>query len=82
MIDYIDAPVPFIVGVPKDVWNTMIKEKSKSFATDVAFYDVDNGRLVCNERLPDLPEDAIKNVYNAMMNIVKNKVSARDVNNL
>ncbi len=43
MIDYLDAPFPFIVGVPRDLWNQIYQQKWDSLAEDTIAFDVDNG---------------------------------------
>jgi len=73
MIDYIDAPVPYIIGVPRDAWKQVKKIKEKTLASDVAIYDIDKKKLKYEDALPSLPENDIKNVYDTMLNILKNK---------
>ena len=76
MIDYIDAPIPYIVGVPRDVWKQVKKQKKSTLSADVAIYDIDKKKLKYDEALPSMPEDTIKNAYDTMLNILKNNKTA------
>lgn len=82
MIDYIDAPMPYIVGIPRDIWNKAKAKKVKTLTSDVAIFDIDEKKLQYKESLPDVPKEVIKVVYEAMQNIMKSKNSAKDVSDL
>ena len=79
MREYIDAPIPYIVGIPRDIWNQINSEKLSSFPPDVAIYDIDKMELTYDKILPNFPEKDIINIYNLMLNIVKEK---RNVSNV
>lgn len=74
MIDYIDAPMPYILGVPRTVWKEIKKQKGDSIPADVVIFDVDKNKLTCSENLPDLPPKAEESVYNSLLSIVDEKV--------
>ena len=72
MIDYIDAPMPFIMGVPRYLWKN-IKNQRESLPSDIVIYDIDKNKLTCNENLPDLPPKAAESVYATMLSIMDGK---------
>ena len=78
MIDYIDAPMPFIIGVPRNIWKA-IKHRKESFPPEVIRFDIDKNKLVCNEKLPDLPPKAAESVYKILLNIMDEKERIRKI---
>jgi hypothetical protein len=78
MIDYIDAPLPYIIGIPRTIWENVNPAKIKSLPPDVAVYDIDKKKLIHKEKLPDLPKDIVKKVSEGMQMILKN--SDKNVN--
>lgn len=72
MIDYIDAPLPFIIGIPRVIWKKIKKEKTKE-NTDFAIFDIDKKKLKYDQHLPDLPEEAVKSVCEVMKSIISHK---------
>ncbi len=79
MIDYIDAPIPYIVGVSRTVWKEIKRQKGANLPSDVAMYDIDKKRMKYDEPLPNMPEDAVKNVYEIMLGILKNRAAGKQV---
>jgi len=72
MIDYIDAPLPYIIGIPRCIWEKVTQARIKSLPPDVAIYDIDKKKLIHKEKLPDLPKEIVKRVNEAMEMILKN----------
>lgn len=72
MADYIEAPMPFIMGVPKQVWKNM-KRQRECFPSDVVVFDIDKNKMTCDEKLPDLPPKAAEAVYATMLGIVDDR---------
>lgn len=79
MIDYIDAPLPYIIGIPRDVWLKVPPAKVKSLPPDVAIYDIDKKKLIHKEKLPEIPKEITKKVCETMQAILKNKGAGKDV---
>lgn len=73
MIDYIDAPMPFIIGVPREIWKKLKKERSTDLSwipTDVSILDIDKGSFKMQDTLPDLPASPIENAYNSLLEVL------------
>ena len=70
MIDYLDAPMPYIIGIQRDVWNKIKGKKQKVLTSDVAIYDIDQKKLIHNESLPEIPNYLLIDVYNTMKRII------------
>ena len=76
MADYIGAPMPFIMGVPKRMWKT-IKDQPESIPSDVIVFNIDKNKMVCNEKVPDLPPKAAESVYSTMLGIIDEREKIR-----
>jgi hypothetical protein len=76
MIDYIEAPMPFIMGVPKHVWKN-IKRQRENIPSDIIIFDIDKNKMTCNEKLPDFPPRAAEAVYSTMLTIVDDREHMR-----
>jgi hypothetical protein len=42
MIEYLEAPFPYIVGVPRDLWKHILEHKWELLGEDVVAFDIDN----------------------------------------
>jgi DENN (AEX-3) domain len=63
MQEYLDAPVPFIIGVPRKVWESM---GYKSYESDLIIYDLDNKYFIKSLSLPILPSGGEKNITESL----------------
>ena len=72
MTDYIEAPMPFIMGVPRHVWKNM-KRQREGMPSDIIIFDIDKNKMTCNEKLPDFPPKAAEAVYSTMLTIVDDR---------
>ncbi len=73
MLDYIDAPMPFVMGVPRYMWKDIKRQRGDSIPPDIVIFDIDKNKLTCNEDLPDLPPKAAESVYATMLTIMDEK---------
>ena len=73
MLDYIDAPMPFIMGVPRSIWKDIKRQRSDNIPSDIIIFDLDKNKLTCNEQVPDLPPKAAESVYATMLSIMDEK---------
>ena len=64
MEEYLDAPVPFIIGVPRKVWENMVY---KNYESDLIVYDLDNKYFIKSLVLPVLPYSAEKSITNSLL---------------
>lgn len=74
MLDYIDAPVPYIVGVPRDIWKKIKKNRGRDLnwvPNDVSIFDIDKGQFKHKEKTQDLPEKLVKSLRNTLQIILK-----------
>jgi hypothetical protein len=56
MIDYIDSPVPFIIGVEEAVWNKLFMRKWPELQDDVVCFDLETELLNSKVDVPSPPE--------------------------
>ena len=77
MEEYLGAPVPFIIGVPRKVWESMGYKSSDS---DLLIYDLDNKYFLKSISLPILPNGGEKGITDCLsvctkqiMNIASSK---------
>lgn len=73
MIDYIDAPMPYIIGVPREIWKKIKKEKGRGYSwlpPDVSVLDIDKGMFKIKETLPDLPAGPTEKAYNFLLEVL------------
>lgn len=75
MKDYIDAPMPFIMGVPLKLWKAM--KKQREMPPDIIVFNIDKNKVVCKEDLPELPPKAAESVYAALLSIIDERESIR-----
>ena len=73
MLEYIDAPMPYIIGVPRHLWKEIKRSRGDSIPPDVIIFDVDKNKLVCPESLPDLPPKAAESVYASLLSVMDGK---------
>eukprot|EP00826_Nyctotherus_ovalis_P066106 TRINITY_DN9749_c0_g1_i2.p1 TRINITY_DN9749_c0_g1~~TRINITY_DN9749_c0_g1_i2.p1 ORF type:complete len:270 (-),score=71.96 TRINITY_DN9749_c0_g1_i2:380-1189(-) len=78
MTDYIDAPVPYIVGISRDIWNS-VKNKESVLAPEIAIYDMDERKLSTNEPLPAFPEELVGSTHELISQILSNREQAKNV---
>jgi len=70
MIDYLEAPLPYIMGIQRDLWEEA-KLTNKSILNEVSVFDVDNNVFdVIHTSFPDFPQKAIRAAYNEIANIL------------
>jgi len=81
MIDYIDTPIPYIIGMPRNVWKQIPKKKKESLKLEVIIYDIDKSKLKSCIPLPSFSEDSVKHIHEVMFSIVADKNKYKDVLN-
>jgi hypothetical protein len=72
MLDYIDAPMPFIIGVPRYLWES-IKKQKQNIPEDIIIFDLDKNITICNEKLPGLPIKATNSLHSTISSIMKER---------
>ncbi len=73
MLEYVDAPMPFIMGVPRYLWKVLKRQRAEAIPSEVVIFDLDKNKLTCDESLPDLPPKAAESVYATMLSIMDEK---------
>ena len=56
MIDYIDSPVPYIIGISESVWNKVFMRKWSEASDDTVYFVIDTALLTSKTDLPCSPE--------------------------
>ncbi len=55
MAEYLEAPFPYIVGLPRDLWKYIYENKWDILGDEVIAFDIDNHRTYEKEELPEFP---------------------------
>ena len=56
MAEYIDAPMPYIIGIPRFLWHEIKKLRSKKeMPEEIAVFDISKGKFTSSERVPEWP---------------------------
>ncbi len=69
MLDYIDAPMPYIIGIRRELWKTA--RRTKTLPPDVSVFDLDKDAFECHESLPEFPHDLSSHAYIDLAQSVK-----------
>lgn len=56
MIDYIDNPAPFIIGIEESLWNKMFMRKWNEVSDDTVCFIIDTALFTTKVDLPNPPE--------------------------
>lgn len=56
MIDYIDSPVPYIIGISETVWNKIFMRKWGEVSDDTVYFVIENALLTSKIDIPSSPE--------------------------
>jgi hypothetical protein len=56
MVEYLEAPFPYIVGVPRELWKHIYEQKWDILGEEVVAFDIDNNKVYEKEELPDFPQ--------------------------
>jgi hypothetical protein len=56
MIDYLDTPTPYIIGLPTTLWNQVWMHKWNEVSDDTVAFDIDTELIMTKIDLPVYPE--------------------------
>ena len=56
MIDYLDTPLPFIIGISESIWNKIFMNKWNQISDDTVAFYVETSLLMTKMDLPAAPE--------------------------
>lgn len=56
MIDYIDSPVPYVIGISETVWNKIFNSKWNEASDDVVAFYIDTALLMSKLDIAKGPE--------------------------
>lgn len=69
MIEYIDAPMPYIIGVPRKIWNEIKKEKD-NLPQDIVTFDIDSREIEFLEKSPSFPASLVEQLNDSISSII------------
>lgn len=52
MLEYVDAPVPYIIGVPRRLWLQIKAARKDSVFEEVTVFDVDSNEFIVRDKSP------------------------------
>ena len=70
MIDYIDSPVPFIIGVEESVWNKVFMKKWPELSDDTVCFDLETELLNSKIDMPSPPEPMNSMIQSTLTEII------------
>lgn len=56
MVDYLDTPLPFIIGISETLWNKIFMSKWNEVSDDTVAFYIDTALLMTKFDLPTPPE--------------------------
>lgn len=56
MVDYLDMPLPFVIGISTKVWNQIFMSKWNEVSDDTIAFDLDTELLMTKLDIPSPPE--------------------------
>ena len=56
MIDYMDSPVPYIIGISETIWNKIFMTKWNEASDDTVAFYVDTALIMSKIDIPTSPE--------------------------
>lgn len=71
MIDYLDTPIPYIIGISENIWNKIFMSKWNQISDDTVAFYVETSLLMTKVDLPAAPEpmtsvltSTLEDIYN------------------
>lgn len=56
MIDYLDTPLPYIIGISEELWNKIFMKKWNEVSDDTVAFYIDTALIMTKYDLPMPPE--------------------------
>jgi len=56
MVDCLEAPFPFIIGVPRDLWYEIQEHRWDLLGDEIIVFDIDHEKVIMKEELPKFPQ--------------------------
>lgn len=71
LVEYIDAPMPYIVGVPRAIWREIKQMQNREeILREVAVFDLDKGEFASSAAIPEWPPKDAEPVYRRIQEIL------------
>ena len=70
LIDYLDAPFPFLVGVSKKLWNEIYTTRWERMDEDIVVFDLNNQSIQYKQELPSKPQPYVSFMIPKFENLV------------
>lgn len=78
MIDYIDSPVPYIIGINESIWNKMFMKKWNEVSDDTVCFIIDTALFTTKVDLPNPPEPMNSILNQTLIDILSKNQSLND----
>jgi len=71
LIDYIEAPMPYIIGIPRIIWKIIKQDESKikQINSEAAIFDLNKNKIKFQEIVPDFPIKEIQPIITILQEI-------------
>ena len=56
MIDFLEAPFPYVIGLSRDTWRFIQENKWEHLPEEIIAFDIDHNKVFMKEELPRYPE--------------------------
>lgn len=78
MIDYIDSPVPYIIGISETIWNKIVMKKWNEVSDDTVCFAIDTALLTTKVDLPSSPEPMTSTLLQTLQDILSRHFGLND----
>ena len=78
MVDYLDSPMPYIIGINEAIWNKIFMRKWNEVSDDTVCFAIDTGLFTTKVDLPNPPEPMTSILSQTMQEILNKYQSLND----
>jgi hypothetical protein len=71
LIDYLDAPFPYLVGISKKLWNEIYINRWDRLDEDIVVFDLQNQSILNKQELPAKPQPYVTFMVQKLENYVR-----------
>lgn len=74
MMEYIDAPMPFVIGVHRDTWKKIKLKRGKDLtwvSPEITIFDIDKGQFIRKENIQNFPDAIVKSLRSNLQLVIK-----------
>lgn len=75
MADYLDAPLPYLIGIQRTLWEN-VKKTNRSVLNEVSVFDADKNSFESVDMgLPEFPQSVVREAYKEISSVLEESAS-------